>query len=230
MFRIGIVDDNKDRIEEIETAFDLAFPEGPPKISDPDVVEGEIWELISTEPLDDPEFYLHWIIENEIRVLIIDVNLREGSPGILYDGPDVIDLLATKMPKFPIVVVTNYPKSENLMERFSVVTDIIDRKEWNQDGPKLAKRIVNFGELYNNVFEEKIDTIDELAEKVASETASPEEIAKLQSLQHQLEVMSTDEKNKIEGWMNEMESASQNLSELEKKVEEVLKKLQEKNQ
>lgn len=229
MFRIGIVDDNDERIEEILTGFDLAFPEGSPGIADPDVVEGEIWELMPSKPLGEPENYLHWILENEIRVLIIDVNLREGAPGNIYDGPEIIDLLAKKIPKFPIVVVTNYPDSENLIERFSVVTDIIDRNEWAQDGPKLARRIVNFGELFNNVFEEKIDTIDELAGKVADETASPEEIAKLRSLQHQLEVMSTDEKSKIEEWMSEMESTVQNLAELEKKAEEVLKNLQEKN-
>jgi CheY-like chemotaxis protein len=226
MFRIGIVDDSEERIEEIQNGFEIAFPKGPPDSSDPDIVEGEIWELLPSKPLGEPENYLNWILENDIRVLIIDVNLREGSPGNIYDGPEIIDLLAKKIPKFPIVVVTNYPNDANLRKKFSVVTDIIDRAEWGREGANLAQRIVNFGKLFNDVFEEKIELIDDLAEKVANETASEEEINKLKSLQHQLEIMSIDEKSKIEKWMSDMEDTVENLSFLEKKAQEILENLE----
>lgn len=214
MFGIGIVDDEKERLE--------SFVEDFKDVKDKNEIEvdGDDWETFPIVPFANLEDYPNWILENGITALVIDEKLR--NTGATYDGHDLLDFLKPKFSWMPVYVVTGYASEDSLKERFEKATDIIEKNEWSRNRLPLAGRVVVSARDHSNLYETKHIALDELAEKVAKGEASPEEQRRLNALRDEIQLPFVEESEERDKWLGHFESSVAKLQEIVDKAKDRL--------
>ena len=176
MPRIALVDDDSDLRGTLAKCLELELPKE--------------WELISEAPLDSPDEYPEWIIAHDVAVLLIDwcLNLspRDGRRAVHYEGNEVVDVIRSVRPNFPIFVVTSFKPNENLQEHSEDIEYYVKRTELINRGHLYVQRMTRTGARYWKDHQEEIARLSDLANAVALGTASTDDVEELKALRTSL--------------------------------------------
>ena len=116
MIVIGLIDDNTRELDDIKASIARGWEKEKPMSDDVDFKQyqlahtEEFKETLEKELIDD-------IAHNRIQGLIIDYKL--DSMHKVIEGKDIAEYLHSKVPAFPVVVLTNVPergKEEDLID------------------------------------------------------------------------------------------------------------------
>ena len=113
MYRIGIIDDNREEVDDIQATIYTVWTKHK---DTPNEMDFKHYELSST-----PEFKNELLknllsdIENSIiQSLIVDYKL--DSLRTVLEGKDIVDYLREKVPFFPVIILTNAPQGSKSEE------------------------------------------------------------------------------------------------------------------
>jgi len=206
MATIAIIDDNKDQSETVQTNIEIGLDE-----------IGSDLKVITSLPFKNPNDYFAFLEKYEVSVLILDEMLNDQaideSGPVDYKGSELVSLLRSKLPDFPIFALTVIPSESDLKEKYSLYEDIISRKEFYDDSNKYVPK---FWRAAKNYLKENIDEFSEfndLTKIVAAGNSDPELLKKLQALQIKLELPLTDFDDR-NSWLNVYEKHVQDLNDL----------------
>lgn len=206
MAKIAIIDDNKDQSGTVLNNIEISLAE----------MRSDL-EVIASVPFKDPNDYFNFIEQNEVCVLILDELLNDQANDetgpVEYKGSDLVTVLRTKLPDFPIFALTVIPTNDDLKDKYSQYEDIISRKEFYDDANKFVPK---FWRAAKNYLKENIDEFSEfntLTMEISGGNKDPELIKKLQALQIKLELPFSGF-NDRNLWLNEYEKQIDSLEKL----------------
>lgn len=206
MAKIAIIDDNREQSGTVLNNIEIALAE-----------MGSDLEVITSVPFKDPNDYFNFIEQNEVCVLILDELLNDQSNDksgpVSYKGSDLVTVLRTKLPEFPIFALTVIPTNDDLKYKYSQYEDIISRKEFYDDSNKFVPK---FWRAAKNYLKENVDELsefNELTTQISGGNKDPELIKKLQALQIKLELPFSGF-NDRNVWLNEYEKQIESLEKL----------------
>lgn len=206
MAKIAIIDDNKEQSGTVLNNIEIALSE----------MNSDL-EVIASVPFANPHDYFNFIQENEVCVLILDELLNDqsndGKGPVGYKGSDLVSILRTQLPHFPIFALTVIPANEELKEKYSQYEDIISRKEFYADTNKYVPKFWRAAKNYLKENIEELSEFNELTTQLSGGSKDPDLIKKLQALQIKLELPFSgfDDRN---AWLIEYENQIKSLEEL----------------
>ncbi len=182
MASIAIIDDNNDQSGTVEANILIGLRE-----------LGSSLTVITSLPFRNPEEYFNFIDTNEVCVLILDEMLNDQASGehgpVDYKGSDLVGILRTRLPEFPIFALTVIPTTDgDLNAKYSLYEEIITRKEFYENSNKY---IPKFCRAAKNYLKENIDELsqfNELTVEISGGNQDPELAKKLQALQVKIEL------------------------------------------
>lgn len=113
MVKIGIIDDNSSEVDDIQTTIYTTWGKLP---ETPNEVDFKCYALARTTDFKTKlqEEILHDIEHKEIQSLIVDYKL--DSLRKVMEGKEIVEFLHSKVPSFPVVVLTNAPSGSKQEE------------------------------------------------------------------------------------------------------------------
>lgn len=168
MLRILVVDDRKEAREHVRELIETHLPK------DADV------EVSDSFPLQDVKAYASYIREYDVAALLLDERLGEvGDPNtgrhIPYFGHDVIGYLRTRLPDFPVYVVTTFKTDHDLTQKAADFEDIVDRTEFQDKAQTYTSRILRAAARFQDAMDSHLETLNTLTLKAAEGKLSAEE-------------------------------------------------------
>lgn len=216
MKRIAVVDDRVVDRELIVEALNDAIEK---------LDLGAQWEVIETDPLADPNEYGPWINGNNVHILIIDERLFEASTGVLQAGPlgsAVVERLRTTHKGLPILGMSATINTKELEDRYSLFDEIIVRDKLTKDPMPHLKRLVRMAENLIDDNKESLAELSVLSEKIATMSASPEDVEKAKAIQQALSIpITAPAMADRQAWIDEYRVQVEKLEELGEKIERI---------
>jgi hypothetical protein len=215
MTKIAIIDDNIDQSGTVKANVELSLEE----------INSNL-EVITSLPFADPNEYFNFIEQNEICVLILDEMLNDQAIDdkgpVEYKGSQLISVLRSKLPNFPIFALTVIPTDDDLKDKYSLYEEIISRKDFYDDPNKYVPKFWRAAQNYLNENTDELSEFNQLAERISGGDNNPELIKRLNALQVKLELPFSgfDDRN---SWLSEYERQINLLEELNNQIKEKLK-------
>jgi DNA-binding NarL/FixJ family response regulator len=219
MKTIAIIDDKdqprKAFAKQIKNALEKFYPD---------------WKVIERRPFMNPGEYPQWITENEISVLILDEQLDgeavEDGKNANYSGHDLAIQLQDKFNSFPVYSITNYASTADLKKALMYFHLILSHEEFEEDVEKYINLFVRSGSNFYKAYQEQLERLGELAEKIANGDAKEKDLMEAKGLQTKLQIPNTtDEIFNRELYLTKLE---ENLNEIKKTNSEIAKLLNSK--
>jgi len=177
---IAVVDDRQDMRESVAERIKLGLEDL--KLD---------WEVIAEEPLETIEDYPAWISENEVSVLVLDEKLGDeiGSRGAAtsYTGHEVAAALRERIPELPQMIITSIKNSDEL-EGAAELDAIVQRSEFDKHWRTHVERMVRLATRFVDRNEADLAELTALTNRVVHETASEEDIARLNALREKFQL------------------------------------------
>ena len=149
------------------------------------------WEVIADEPLEHIDEYPAWIADNEICVLVLDEKLGEeiGTRGVAttYSGHEVAAALREQIPELPQLIITSIKNSDEL-EGAAELDAIVQRDEFEKHWRVYVERIVRLATRFVDRNEAELAELTDLSQKVVDETASDQDIARLNAIREKVQM------------------------------------------
>lgn len=214
MPNIGIVDDRKDFRTTLKRKIELSLKRG----------DYPNWNVIDIDPYKNMEDYMPWIVDNDIALLILDEKLQEVGNGnsVNYNGSNLIETLRMSLKEFPVFVITSYPKVEELLSKFPLFDEILERDAFYDKSDEYVTRFVRAGQRYLNTHSEQMNLIAEISQKIATGNASEDEKNQLMGLQLSIGLPHSNITDR-EKWMNDYSEKLESLKDLSSKIDSYLK-------
>jgi hypothetical protein len=221
---IGIIDDRDSARQTLYRAIDRNIPRELKEAG---------WLVNESPPLPRLNDYSAWLAENDIAVLILDEKLTEqakhGVGNVDYQGHNIVDFLRTRLPDFPIYIITAYPKDPAVIKRFKDVEGIENRKDFTQEAKKTVPRLIRAGQRYFDSFQQQLAEVSKISKRVALGKETDADIDRLRAL-HELLHMPyiTDPNTERSRTLTDLEEKLDEFEELRKEIEAHLGKVKPK--
>lgn len=214
-FKIAYVDESREEIEKFQR---FCFPN---------------FDVVPIYPKPSKEKTCEEILESYVDAVVSDFEFSEQMSDIKYDGTDLINLILTKRDDFPVFILTSF--EDEAMRKGDDVNIIYEKGEkYTTDeagnisrNESLLERIKLQIEKYKRKLEANEKRILELIAESKKRKLNAAEIDELSDLDSKVE-RALDKESSIPNILRESKEAL-DLSELLKKVDELGKKLEEKN-
>ncbi len=214
-FKIAYVDESKEEIRKFQRFAYSTF------------------EVVPVYPRPSIEETCAEILESNVDAIVSDFQFHEEVSDIKYDGTDLITLILSKRDGFPVFILTSF--EDDAMRKGDDVNIIYEKGEkyiTDQAGnisrnESLLERIKLQIEKYQRKLEVNENRILELIAESKKRNLSALELDELAELDSKVE-KALDKESSIPNILRESKEAL-DLSELLKKVDELGKKLSEKN-
>ena len=215
MLKILIVDDRVDTREHLKELIELNLPD-----------DAEI-AVEDTFPLQDLKDYPSYVREHNISALVLDERLNEDKNPELgthadYYGHDVVDFLRSRLPDFPVYVVTTHATDQDLMVKESQFEDIVDRDKFQQSADIYTARIQRAASRFQDAMRQHLLNLNSLTLKAVTGTLSEADHKLLTSTREMLGLPFTADTDLV---LSDLVAHARELSILST---ELLKKLKEK--
>lgn len=210
--RIALLDDNADKRATVINGLSAALKDSG-------------WECIECPLNEDKTAYTQWLIKNRVAVLLVDQLLNEkpdgNEPVVDYKGHEVIEEIRSRLPYFPIVVVTMASEDPDLSQHSGSADHIIDRKSLLRNTEEHVPRLVRLGQNYVDIHQKELAELTDLSTKVASGQGTAEDYTRLSALQQKF-LMPFSEGTDADHQLDELEDELAKLSALSKRIEEYM--------
>lgn len=185
------------------------------------------FEVIPFIPKESIEETCNDILEKHPDAIISDFEFAEQLSTIHYDGTDLVSLFLKKRENFPVFIITSF--EDDAISKGDDVNIIYEKKEMDEGtkGEKFLERVKAQIEKYKHKQEEQEKRILELITKHRTEGLNASEMDELAELDSKIE-KELDKEGSIPNILRESKEAL-DLSQLLKKVDELAKKLEDKN-
>jgi hypothetical protein len=185
------------------------------------------FDVVPFIPKDSIEETCNDILESHVDAVISDFEFNEQLSTVHYDGASLISLFLKKREGFPVFILTSY--EDDAVSKGEDVNIIYEKKEMDEGekGEKFLERVKAQIEKYKHKQEVDESRILELITKHRKEGLNAAEMDELAELDSKIE-KELDKEGSIPNILRESKEAF-DLSELLKKVDELAKKLDEKN-
>ncbi len=219
MSKIGIIDDDKSQRETLRSLIESYL----------EILDSSM-EVIDTFPFADDLIaqYKEWIEQNDIDCLIFDEQMHNDSEGdkgpVGYRGNQLVLEIRKYFKNIPIYVITSHKNDEDLQEQFSEFEDIIGREDFILEGEKYVKRFIRASQSFLEENLSELSELKQLSELVASGQNDEDDLIRLKALQLKLNVQIDSGLGERQDWLNEYENKIQFLEDLQKKIEDKIKK------
>lgn len=174
------------------------------------------------------------ILENHVDAVVSDFEFSEQASDIKYDGTDIISLFLSKREGFPVFIFTSYePEAISKSDDVNIVYEK-GEKYLTDDSGNITKnqRLIERIKLQIEKYKHKLETEEKrLLELIAEskkrklDAFEKEELAELDSKIEK----ALDKESRISNILRDDKEAS-DLSELLKKVDELAKSLEKKDE
>ncbi|MBA4252156.1 MAG: hypothetical protein Q8M40_08025 [Legionella sp.] len=185
------------------------------------------WGQLNIFPFQAMDDYLSWIHQHDIAVLVLDERLNEdvnGGQSVTYNGNTLASYLRKVLPDFPIFVVTTFADDEDLQESKSEVEGIINRSEFNAEPEVYVPRMVRSGQRFLDQYQNELNQLAELSQKIAVGEASKEDESKLHAIQAKIGISSTRDSNLDKSELIvELSSRLDQFDSIKQRIESLLK-------
>jgi hypothetical protein len=163
-YRILIVDENKDQIEEFESFFDT--------ISSLKLDESRSFVIHNLTNLENENELFEYIISNEIDCVAFDYKLMENNSSFSHQGDVYQNQLLEHFEDYPTFIITNNADDYKIMnaDPFKIISKKLinfnsDNKEEEKDAFELIKKISQLIDRYNENLIKIEDEFSELINK-----------------------------------------------------------------
>jgi FOG: CheY-like receiver len=192
--RIGYIDDDFDLIETYRELF-----------------KKENIEIITPEYLLDKQGIISWIINNNLKVILVDYKL---SGKFSFNGTELIAYINSCLPNIQCILLTAY-KEESIDEKLVINNLIVERSSYeNSDAfVQFANLIKEAEEIFDKRLNLDLLEYEELLKKKNSQNISSEEEVRLVNLSDLLRKY---------GELDDEVPAVLKKTEIEKKVDNLL--------
>jgi len=178
-------------------------------------------------PKNRLEDMLEFIYKNKFDAIVTDHKLHEENPDIEYDGIELVQKIQTKIPYYPLFVLTSFD-DEAIIQGDDVniiyVKGLMDKDGENKAHATFLDKVKNQIIHYRKKIEDAEDRILELIKKSETELLTAQEEDELIKLDNFI-VSSLDK----ESMLPEQLKSHQNLEELHKMInntDKLLERLQ----
>lgn len=178
------------------------------------------WVVEEVDPLEDLHAYSAFLIEREAAVLVIDQRLNEqrigGSDPVAYSGADVVELLRTRMPDFPIFMISAAldSESERIEEVDPLVESFAQKADVERNPGAFVERMVRAGQRFAEAHRAQLSRLSELATSVATGQSTQSEIAEMKAIQEALSIPFSDELSRRAEVHSALDAISKDLDSL----------------
>lgn len=181
------------------------------------------FEIVPFVPKDSIEETCNNILESHVDAIISDFDFSEQLSTIHYDGTDLVSLFLKKREGFPVFILTSY--EDDAISKGEDVNIIYEKKEMDQ-GETFLQRVKAQIEKYKHKLEIEENRLLELISESKKRKLDALEIEELAELDSKIE-KALDKESRIPNILKDDKEASE-LSKLLKKVDELTKKLDDK--
>ena len=214
-YRLGIIDETeKDRIKSIA------------HFEDNNIYNFECVEL-SLE-VDTEDEIINQIIDNELDCVAIDYKLID-HPRLSFNGNIILNKLLSEKYKFPAFILTNLvpDASQENIDDFRIISKRAINPE-SPEGEELINKLKNYIDKYYREIQESEDELYELIEKERLQTINDVERNRMIELDDFLEHSLSKKSTIPTSWKKP--SGFEDISEMKKLAEEILKEIKAKNE
>jgi DNA-binding NarL/FixJ family response regulator len=183
------------------------------------------FDVIPIKPYQNIEKTAAEILDNHVDAVIADFDLSEQDPLIHYNGANLVSLILQERDMFPVFILTSY--EDDAVSKGEDVNIVYEKSEM-ADGEKFLERVKSQIEKYYHKLEEAEKQLIELIQKSKIgklDALEEDEVKKLDSLIEK----ALDKKTPIPDNIRQGKEVK-DLSELLRKVDELAKKLDIKNE
>lgn len=183
------------------------------------------FDVIPIKPYQNIEKTAAEILDNHVDAVIADFDLSEQDPLIHYNGANLVSLILQERDMFPVFILTSY--EDDAVSKGEDVNIVYEKSEM-ADGEKFLERVKSQIEKYYHKLEEAEKHLIELIQKSKIgklDALEEDEVKKLDSLIEK----ALDKKTPIPDNIRQGKEVK-DLSELLRKVDELAKKLDIKNE
>jgi hypothetical protein len=182
------------------------------------------FEVVPFKPKADKNTTANEILNSSVEAIIVDFDLSEQDQTIHYNGADLVSTILLHREMFPVFILTSY--EDDAVSKGEDVNIVYEKNEM-ANGEKFLERVKTQIEKYHHKLEEAEKRLLELLDAKKQrklDALEEEELVNLDSLIEK----ALDKPSRIPDKLKETEESS-DLSLLLKKVDELAKKLEEKN-
>lgn len=183
------------------------------------------FEVIPFKPKADKATTAGEILNSNVNAIIVDFDLSEQDETIHYNGADLVSFILLNREMFPVFILTSY--EDDAVSQGEDVNIVYEKNEMS-NGEKFLERVKTQIEKYHHRLEEAEKRLLELLEVKKQRKLDALEEEELIRLDSQIE-KALDKPSRIPDKIKEVEEST-DLSLLLKKVDELAKKLEDKNE
>jgi len=181
------------------------------------------FDVVPFRPNREMEVTATSIFESKVDAVIADFDLSEQDETIHYTGAELVSLILEERELFPVFILTSY--EDDAVSKGEDVNIVYEKSEM-ANGEKFLERVKNQIEKYYNKLEEaekKLLSLIDKGQQTKLDALEEEELKELDSLIEKSLNKTILVPDKIKEDIEE-----DKLGELLKKVDELVKKLEEK--
>lgn len=149
-------------------------------------LRGTDWEVIDIAPLPNISDYPGWIVDNDVKVIVLDERLNElaqDSEGYAnYSGHNVAEYLRGVMPDLPQFIVTTVPDTAELNDAAADLDAIIKREDFSNKSAVFVERMVRAGSSFSERTRHELIVVDEISRAIVSGGVTQQQIDSISAL------------------------------------------------